>query len=210
MLFDSRGKINLKTEIRYPDDDIDSLKEKALKCSRCNLRRGASQVVMGEGTAINKVMFIGEGPGAEEDRLGRPFVGRAGQLLNRIFKAVGIKRREVYISNIVKCRPPNNRVPEIKESDCCTAILAAEIRIIDPKVIVPLGSTALKYLIDEKASITRMRGKWIQRGKYYFFPTFHPSYLLRNEHLKKYAWHDFKVIKKAIIRINELKEKDQL
>lgn len=210
MLFNNKGEVILKTESRYPDDNYNSLKKEALNCQRCNLYKGASQVVMGEGTATNKLMFIGEGPGADEDRLGRPFVGRAGKLLNRILSAAKIKREEVYITNIVKCRPPYNRAPEIKESDCCTAILAAEIKIIDPKVIVPLGSTALRYLIDEQASITRMRGKWIQRGKYYFLPTFHPSYLLRNEHLKKYVWRDFIFIKKAINRINELKSSGEL
>ncbi len=206
MLFKENGEINLNIPVLYPEMNYNLVKEEVIKCKRCSLREKAAQVVMGKGSIDNQIMFIGEGPGADEDRLGEPFVGKAGQLLNKIFEAVGIKREEVYITNIVKCRPPNNRAPSKMEADCCAPILIAEINIIKPKVIVPLGSVSLKYLIDENASITRMRGKWIKRGDKFIFPTFHPSYLLRNQKMKKYTFYDFKVIKKSIERIEELKK----
>jgi uracil-DNA glycosylase len=208
MLFDQDGNMTCNTLINYPDTDYNRLKEEALKCKRCRLREEASQVVMGEGSINNRIMFIGEAPGGDEDRIGVPFVGRAGQLLDKIFEAVNIKREEIYITNIVKCRPKGNRNPFQGEMTACAPILIAEIKLINPKVIVPLGSVALKNLLDEQASITEMRGKWIKRGDYFFFPTFHPSYLLRNPVMKKVAWHDFKVIKKAIDRIKELKNED--
>ncbi|MFW6269720.1 MAG: uracil-DNA glycosylase [Bacillota bacterium] len=210
MFFDKNGNITIQQLIEYPDQSYDRLKEEALKCERCHLREKCTQVVMGEGSLENKIMFIGEGPGADEDRLGRPFVGRAGKLLDKMFDAINISREEIYISNIVKCRPPNNRVPSISEAEACMPILKAEIKLVDPKVIVPLGSTSLKYLVDREAAITRDRGKWIQRGKYYFLPTFHPAYLLRNPGAKKQAWHDFQVIKKAIDRIKELMKNDEI
>lgn len=207
MFFDQNGNIQIQKLIQYPDDNYKELRDEAINCERCHLREKCTQVVMGEGSIKNKIMFIGEGPGADEDRIGRPFVGRAGRLLDRIFKAINIKREDVYITNIVKCRPPNNRTPTINEAKACMPILKSEINLIDPKVIVPLGSTALKYIVDRDMAITKHRGKWIKRGKYYLFPTFHPAYLLRNANMKKAAWRDFKVIKKAILRINELKEK---
>lgn len=193
--------------VKYPEE-YKALKKEALDCERCHLRQQCKQVVIGEGSLENKIMFIGEGPGADEDRLGRPFVGRAGQLLDKMLAAVGIERKDVYISNIVKCRPPGNRQPTFSEADTCSPILISEIKIIDPKVIVPLGSVALKYLLDKDASITRQRGKWKNRGKYYFLPTFHPAYLLRNNNMKKNAWHDFKMIRKAVDRINEIEKQN--
>lgn len=210
MFFDKKGNITVQKLIKYPDDSHKKLKEKALSCERCHLRSQCKQVVMGEGSAKNKVMFIAEGPGADEDRIGRPFVGRAGKLLDRIFDAANIVRDEIYITNIVKCRPKNNRVPTKSEAEACMPILKSEVKLIDPKVIVPLGSTALKYLVDQNMAITRDRGKWIKRGKYYILPTFHPAYLLRNANMKKPAWEDFKLIKKSIDRINELKKEGKL
>lgn len=209
MPLNENGELNCSTPVSYPTTSYNMLKEEVIKCNRCPLREGATQVVMGKGSISKKIMFIGEGPGADEDRLGEPFVGKAGQLLNRIFQAVGIKRDEVYITNIVKCRPPYNRAPSKSEADCCAPILIAEINLIKPKVIVPLGSVSLKYLVDEQASITRMRGKWIKRGSLYLLPTFHPSYLLRNEGMKKFAWYDFQLIKKAIDRIAELEKSSE-
>lgn len=210
MLFDQNGNIQIDCGIKYPNTDYQKLKDEALKCNQCPLRSGAKQVVMGKGNLNKKIMFIGEGPGADEDRLGEPFVGKAGQLLNRILAAAKINREDVYITNMVKCRPPHNRNPLSSEIKKCTPILLAEIKIINPKVIVPLGSIALKHLLDENASITKMRGKWTQRGKYFLLPTFHPSYLLRNPAMKKAAWHDFQLIKKSIERIEELLLNDQV
>ena len=175
MFFSKDGKIDIQNLITYPNDNYENLRDKAIKCERCQLSDNCKQVVMGEGSINNKVMFIGEGPGSDEDRLGKPFVGRAGKLLDKIFSAAGIKRKEVYITNIVKCRPPNNRIPSINEAKACMPILKSEIELIDPKVIVPLGSTSLKYLVDKKMTITRKRGQWIKRGKNYLITTNHPS-----------------------------------
>ncbi|RCW51488.1 MULTISPECIES: uracil-DNA glycosylase [unclassified Halanaerobium] len=210
MLFDKEGNFNIVQLFSYPDNDYNKLKNEALKCSRCLLRKKCNGVVMGEGSLTGKIMLIGEGPGANEDRLGRPFVGRAGKLMNEILEAVNLKREDIYITNIVKCRPPGNRVPTKEEFESCVSILMAEINLIEPKVIVPLGSTALKFLIDPDASITKLRGKWIQRGEYFILPTFHPAYLLRNKKMKKYSWHDFKIIKKSADRIKELKSSGSL
>ena len=210
MLFDKQGNFKIQQLFSYPSDNYQELKKEALKCSRCQLREKANGVVMGEGNTDNNIMLIGEGPGATEDRQGRPFVGRAGKLMDKIFDAVGLKREELYITNVVKCRPPDNRVPHQNEFESCVSILMAEIELIQPKVIVTLGSTATEYLIDPPDSITNIRGNWYQRGDIYFLPTFHPAYLLRNESMKKYSWHDFKLIKKAADRIKELSSSGKL
>lgn len=204
MLFDQQGNFSMQKLFSYPNNDYQKLKNEALKCSRCQLRENCRGVVMGEGNINNKIMLIGEGPGATEDRLGRPFVGKAGKLMNKILESVDLKREDLYFSNIVKCRPPNNRAPHQNEFKACAAILKAEIELIKPKVIVSLGSTATKYLINPPDSITNVRGNWFQRGQIFFLPTFHPAYLLRNEKMKKYSWYDFKLIKKATVRIKEL------
>lgn len=210
MLFDKQGNFKIQQLFSYPSDNYQELRKEALKCSRCQLREKANGVVMGEGNTDNNIMLIGEGPGATEDRQGRPFVGRAGKLMDKIFDAVGLKREELYITNVVKCRPPDNRVPHQNEFESCVSILMAEIELIQPKVIVTLGSTATEYLIDPPDSITNIRGNWYQRGDIYFLPTFHPAYLLRNEGMKKYSWHDFKLIKKAADRIKELSSSGKL
>ncbi|MFW5686640.1 MAG: uracil-DNA glycosylase [Halanaerobium sp.] len=210
MLFDQQGNLNIQQLFSYPSNNYKKLKEEALKCHRCQLRDGANGVVMGEGNIDNKIMLVGEGPGANEDRLGRPFVGRAGKLMDKILEAVNLKREDLYITNVIKCRPPGNRVPHQNEFEACVSILKAEIELIQPKVIVTLGSTATKYLIDPEESITRVRGKWFKRGDIYFLPTFHPAYLLRNENMKKHSWHDFILIKKAADRIKELSSSGEL
>lgn len=210
MFMDKNGNITTKTLINLPDTDYDSLAVEARKCNNCHLRQNCRQVVMGEGNINNNIIFIGEAPGATEDKLGRPFVGRAGKLLNKMLAAVNINREEIYITNVVKCRPPDNRTPQVEEMKICSSILRAEIKIINPKVIILLGSTPLKYFIKPGASITRKRGKWIKRGDYYILPTFHPAHLLRNSNMKKYSWKDFKIIKKAITRIQELKKEGAL
>ena len=210
MLFDKQGNFKIQQLFSYPSDNYQELRKEALKCSRCQLREKANGVVMGEGNTDNNIMLIGEGPGATEDRQGRPFVGRAGKLMDKIFDAVGLKREELYITNVVKCRPPDNRVPHQNEFEACVSILLAQIELIQPKLIVTLGSTATEYLIDPPDSITNIRGNWFQRGDIYFLPTFHPAYLLRNENMKKYSWYDFKLIKKAADRIKELSSSGKL
>jgi DNA polymerase len=203
MIFNQNGQLT-ETMFEYPENDYNEFKEKALKCERCNLRGTCTQVVMGEGSLDHKIMFIGEGPGASEDKKGRPFVGRAGRLLDKILESVNIKRNNIYITNIVKCRPPENRNPTDKEMKACSPILKTEMKYINPKVIVPLGSVASQYLIDSSTKITKDRGKWYNKGNLYFLPTFHPAYLLRNADKKKPVWKDFKKIKKAVDRIEEL------
>jgi len=207
MIFNQNGKVN-DSLFNYPLDDYEEFKNKALQCERCRLRESCTQVVMGEGSLENKIMFIGEGPGASEDKKGRPFVGRAGRLLDKILKSVNIKRKDIYITNIVKCRPPENRNPTENEMEACSPILKTEIKYIKPKVIVPLGSVALKYLVGPQRKITEDRGNWFNKGELYFLPTFHPAYLLRNANMKRPVWNDFKKIKKSIERINELYDID--
>ncbi|HEY8393465.1 MAG TPA: uracil-DNA glycosylase [Thermaerobacter sp.] len=176
-------------------DDMDTLERVVKGCTRCRLRAGCRGVVFGDGNPRARVMLIGEGPGADEDRLGRPFVGRAGQLLDRILAACGFERqRHVYIANIVKCRPPGNRTPTPDERAACLPNLRAQMRLVNPVIVVLLGSTALQALIDPAARITRARGRWIQRDGVWYMPTYHPAALLRNPSLKREAWHDFKLV----------------
>ncbi|SDL91782.1 DNA polymerase [Halarsenatibacter silvermanii] len=204
IFFTKEGKIRKNQLITYPNNSYEKLKSEARECQRCHLREQCTQVVMGEGSLENRIMLIGEGPGADEDEKGRPFVGRAGQLLNDIMKDVGLKREDLYISNIVKCRPPDNRAPKNDEMEACSPILKAEIEIVEPKVIMPLGSTALNYLVEDGLSITSKRGEWIERGELFFLPTFHPAYIFRNRGAEEDVRRDFKVLKKASERIEEL------
>lgn len=174
-------------------EDMEALEPLVRACARCGLRAGCTQVVFGDGNPRAKLMLIGEGPGGDEDRIGRPFVGRAGQLLDRILAACGFSReRHVYIANIVKCRPPGNRAPTEDERAACLPHLRAQLRIVNPPLVVLLGATALQALIDPKARITRMRGQWIEREGRLYMPTYHPAALLRNPSLKRDVWEDFK------------------
>ena len=160
---------------------MEIVKRRIEVCTACPLHQGRTNVVPGEGSLDSPLMMVGEGPGEEEDKTGRPFVGRAGQLLTKMMREVGLRREDVYITNVVKCRPPGNRVPTNQEMNACSHFLMAQIQIVNPKVIVALGSTALSFFLGKKVSITKMRGKeieWI--GGRIIFPTFHPSYLLRN------------------------------
>jgi DNA polymerase len=160
-------------------------------------RNGWSRVVFGEGDADADIMFIGEGPGADEDRQGRPFVGRAGQLLDRQIAAMGLERQQVYITNIVKTRPPGNRVPTPEEAARCMPYLERQIEIIQPKAIITLGATAAKYLLDDsKIAITRARGQWRQWRDTAVMPTFHPAYLLRQytPDNRRRVWDDLKKV----------------
>jgi DNA polymerase len=152
------------------------------QCQECPLGSlGRTHVVFGQGNPDAKLMFIGEGPGKDEDIQGLPFVGRSGQLLNRIFEAVNIKREDVFIANIVKCRPPNNRQPLPNEMDTCKKLLLApQIKIIRPSIICTLGSTALQGLMEQQLKITQVRGRLLTYGDIKLIPTFHPAYILRN------------------------------
>ena len=153
---------------------------------------------MGEGNINAKIMFIGEGPGADEDKQGLPFVGKAGQLMNKAFQALGINREEIYIANIVKCRPPSNRVPEEDEAQACLNYLRNQVVLIKPEIIVLLGSTALKNILGKEYGITAVRGKWMEKNGIKYMPTWHPAALLRDENKKIEFWQDLKELKKYL------------
>jgi DNA polymerase len=164
-------------------------------CTRCELHQHRTQAVFGTGNPFSELMVIGEGPGEEEDKQGLPFVGKSGQLLDKILEAAGFSRQEnVYIANIVKCRPPANREPSPEERSSCLPFLLLQIEMIQPSIIVLLGSTALKGLIDPEGKITQVRGKWMEWNGYHVMPTYHPSALLRNPELKKEVWEDMKLV----------------
>jgi DNA polymerase len=158
------------------------------------LARGRKNVVFGVGNPRAELLFIGEAPGADEDEQGEPFVGRAGQLLTKIIEAMGFQREEVYIANVLKCRPPNNRVPEPGEVANCLPYLLAQIDAIQPKVMVALGATAVRSLLDVQLGITKMRGNWYTFHNIPIMPTFHPAYLLRNPAAKREVWEDMKTV----------------
>ena len=176
-------------------NSFERLKAEVSQCRRCNLCQGRTHVVFGEGPQTASIMCIGEGPGYYEDQMGRPFVGASGQLLDKILAVCGFSRQEqVFIGNIVKCRPPQNRDPLPEERTACLPYLLRQIEIINPPIIVLLGATALKGLIDAEARITRLRGHWMQWQGRWVMPTYHPSALLRNAALKRDAWEDFKLV----------------
>lgn len=172
------------------------LYDRCMECTACNLCNTRNHVVFGEGNLHAGIMFIGEGPGADEDRTGRPFVGRAGQLLEKGIVALGLARDEVYIANIVKCRPPNNRVPTDEEAEACILWLRNQVALVQPKIIVCLGATAVKAIISKDAKITRIRGDWFEQKGFWIMPTFHPAALLRDETKKLPFWHDLQNVKK--------------
>jgi uracil-DNA glycosylase family 4 len=164
-------------------------------CKRCPLWEGRTQVVNSEGNHKARLMFVGEAPGADEDAQGRPFVGRAGQLLNKMMEAIGIKRQDVMIGNINRCRPPQNRTPTLSEATICRPFLHREIAAIRPEVVVVLGNTAVKNLLEAKEGITRIRGRFQNYKGIKVMPTFHPAYLLRDPSKKRDAWEDLKIVK---------------
>lgn len=175
---------------------LDNIKLKFTKCTKCPLAtQGRQQVVFGVGNPNAKLMFVGEGPGRDEDAQGKPFVGRAGQLLTKIIEAMKLTRDDVYISNVVKCRPPENRAPLPTESEVCkNLILFKEIEIIKPKIICALGATALQGLMGDGFSISKVRGTFLQFKDILVMPTYHPAYLLRNPDAKRFVWEDMKVV----------------
>lgn len=186
----------VKREEAYPDiGSYQELRDLAGSCSKCRLRATCQQVVFGTGDAKSKIMFIGEGPGRDEDLQGEPFVGRAGQLLDKILHAAEFERSQVYICNVVKCRPPDNRLPNPDEVRECSKFLEAQIRLIKPRIIVCLGALASQVVIDPRARITQIRGKWFTRQGIKIMATFHPAALLRNQSYKRPTWEDFKVIR---------------
>lgn len=180
-------------------DDLEKLREIVLSCHLCDLAKTRKNVVFGEGNPKAKLMFIGEGPGATEDETGRPFVGRAGQLLTKMIENVlEIPRSEVYIANIVKCRPPNNRVPTPQEAQTCIPYLMKQIEIIDPKILVALGSTSYRWLTGDTTPISKVRGETLTFQGRILIPTFHPSFLLRNPSKKREVYQDLLKIKELL------------
>lgn len=172
----------------------EELEKSCLNCTKCKLCNNRHNVVIGTGNKNAKIMFIGEGPGADEDIQGIPFVGRAGKLMDKAFQGVGIKREEVYIANIVKCRPPNNRNPEYEEADACKEYLESQIKLVNPEIIVLMGSVALKNILGKEYGITSSRGKWFEKEGIKYMPTFHPAALLRDETKKIDFWNDLKKV----------------
>ena len=181
--------------------------EEVVRCSRCGLSADRTNSVLGEGPLDAALMFVGEGPGADEDIQGRPFVGKAGQLLDKILSAADISRGEVYITNIVKCRPPGNRAPSIEEIVVCQKFLEAQIAIVNPGIIVCLGNTPSKAILGSTEGITKLRGRWFKWRGLDVMPMFHPSYLLRNESRQKdgpkaLTWRDIQEVKRRLEDLN--------
>ena len=174
--------------------DLGTLGQQALSCRGCPLCEQRTNVVFGEGDPHARLMFIGEGPGFDEDRLGRPFVGKAGQLLDKMIAAMQFTRESVYICNIVKCRPPGNRVPMPEEAESCLPYLKAQIALVSPQVIVLLGATAAHYLLGRQEGITRLRGRWLDYNGIAVMPTYHPAFLLRKPEAKRDAWSDLQQV----------------
>lgn len=170
-------------------------------CTRCKLCEGRNQVVFGQGDANAKLVFVGEGPGAEEDRTGLPFVGAAGDLLNRMIVAMGLQREQTYICNVVKCRPPGNRVPEPDEMFHCGPFLRAQLQIIKPALIVALGKTPTQFLLQNQAPMGKLRGQFASYEGIPVMPTYHPAYLLRNPAAKRQVWED---LQQVMVKLKEL------
>ena len=184
-------------------EELDKIRKECLSCQNCALCKTRTNVVFSDGVPNNKIVLVGEAPGYWEDQKGKPFVGRAGQLLDKIFESVGLSRqKDVYICNTIKCRPPDNRNPYPEEKTACKKFLDAQLEILKPKIILICGSVALNSLLPNESGITKVRGKWFD-GKYgKMMPIFHPSYLLRNDSREKGSpkwlmWQDIKEIKRA-------------
>jgi len=189
--------------------DASLLREKSLEdvrremgdCQCCKLGAGRTKLVFGDGDSKARLVFVGEGPGREEDLQGLPFVGRAGQLLTRIIEAMGLQRSQVYICNIIKCRPPGNRNPETDEIAACEPFLIQQLQVIKPQVICALGTFAAQTLLRTKTPISRLRGRFHLYQGIKLMPTFHPAFLLRNPHMKKPVWEDMQIVQREYQRL---------
>lgn len=177
---------------------LEDIQKELGNCQRCRLAKTRNKIVFGTGNPQAQLVFVGEGPGEEEDLQGLPFVGAAGQLLTKMIEAMGLTRGDVYICNIVKCRPPKNRNPENDEIKLCEPFLKAQIASISPKVVVALGKVAAQTLLQDKTPISRLRGNWKEYHGIRLLPTFHPSYLLRSPSEKRKAWEDLQLVMKEL------------
>ena len=182
------------------ESSLEALKKEVASCAKCELCETRTNAVFGAGNPKAKLMFVGEAPGMEEDLRGLPFVGRAGQLLTKIIESIGLKREDVYIANVLKCRPPNNRNPLPTEILTCEEYLSRQIELIKPKVICALGKFAAQTLLRTTESITRLRGRFFDYKNALLIPTFHPAYLLRNPNDKRLVWEDMKKIRKELLK----------
>ena len=188
---------------RFMYDNWEELENCVKNCRKCRLCEKRNNVVFGVGNKNADIMFIGEGPGADEDMQGEPFVGKAGKLMNMAFKMLGINREEVYIANIVKCRPPQNRNPQDDEAEACLNYLRNQVILVKPKIIVLLGSVALKNILGKEYAITASRGKWVEKKGILYMPTWHPAALLRDENKKIDFVKDLKEVQNKFQTISQ-------
>ncbi len=197
------GEITPKDEASLPqvNETLEDIWNDIGECTRCPLAAGRTHIVNSEGNRQARLMFVGEAPGADEDASARPFVGRAGQLLNKIIEAIGLRREDVMIGNVNRCRPPQNRTPTLEEAKTCKPFLLREIAVVRPDVIVVLGNTAMKNLLDTKEGITKLRGKFQDYRGIKVMPTFHPAYLLRDPSKKREAWEDMKTVRDYLNKV---------
>jgi len=185
-LFDAANKV--------ADDTLLRIREDLGECTRCKLHKHRHTIVFGDGNPKAELVFVGEGPGADEDAQGLPFVGRAGKLLTQMIEAMGLQRKDVYICNVVKCRPPENRTPEEDEVSTCSPFLLRQLDVISPKVIVCLGAVAAKTLLKTNRGISQFRGQWLDFRSSKLMATYHPAYLLRNPNAKPEVWKDLQKV----------------
>ena len=200
------NRIKTKPKVENKDNLLKNLEDKIFNIENCLLKNNASKLVFNDGSPNSKIMIVGEGPGQKEDEIGKPFVGDAGLLLNKMLKAINIERKDIYITNVVNYRPPNNRKPEPGEILRYSNFLREHIIIINPKVLILMGSTAMEALFGSKVRISKERGNWkeliINNKTFLTMITFHPAYLLRQADQKKYSWADLKKIRKKIDELN--------
>ena len=207
-IFENKPINRFKTKPKVEDASIklNELKKEIENIENCELKKNASKIVFNDGDYKSKIMIVGEGPGQKEDQEGKPFVGDAGILLNKMLKSINIDRKKVYITNVVNFRPPNNRKPEPSEISKYSNFLRKHIAIIDPKILILMGSTAMESLFSSNIKITKERGSWkdiiINNKTYLCMITFHPAYLLRQPENKKFSWTDLKEIRKKIDQLN--------
>lgn len=179
---------------KVKDDTLPKIREDIGDCTRCKLHKGRNKIVFGDGSTKAQLVFVGEGPGADEDAQGLPFVGRAGKLLTQMIEAMGLQRKDVYICNVVKCRPPENRTPEPDEVQTCSPFMLRQIDVLNPKVIVCLGAVAAKTLLETTRGISQFRGEWQEWHGRKLMATYHPAYLLRNPPAKADVWKDLQKV----------------
>ena len=207
-IFDEKPIKRIKTKpiLENSKSRLKSLENKIKAIENCDLKKNASKIVFADGNIQSPIMIVGEGPGQKEDELGKPFIGDAGNLLNKMLKSINIDRDKIYITNVVNYRPPNNRKPETNEINRYSEFLKEHISIIDPKILILMGSTAMEAILGSNKKISKERGQWkeviIKKKNYKTIVTFHPAYLLRKPDQKKFSWEDLKIIREEIDQQN--------